>query len=397
MQGRAGRVSLSVFNGALFLIMDIARAGPIEPGGHRWLFLIPVLLLIPLNVGMNMARNMMIPWLIKHVLNVFASMLGMSITELVKERVRQPCTAFISLQHILLVSGIVNSMEMIQRSVGMVAGVPLLVFMTMKLHGCTRRILDASQCFIEPVLVIIIVILASLYPVIPARPVQDARSWDDDSGARVVGFTCLLPLLVVLPSGPMGTVGHWWIGRNGMGDEGYERANPIEVVQQVMIRVIIPMVMYVTIFTTQFSSTMPVWAWVMVVLGSVMFGSMDAFGDAASEKAVKDEAPHTQKWQKWRTTEMTWAMFSVIMGLCLARPSMQAECFWIRVGIAAVVAWWEMLFGGRHGGLLFLQAVGSGGHGRNTLMQHRGSQGAGGAKSMFHGVMVDFGIAIASR
>jgi hypothetical protein len=368
-----------VFNGALFLIMDIARAGPIEPGGSRWLFLVPVLLLIPLNVGMNMARNMMIPWLIKHVLNVLASMLGMSITELVKERVRQPCTAFISLQHILLISGIVNSMEMIQRSVGMVAGVPLLVFMTMKLHGPTRRILDASQCFIEPVLVIIIVVLASLYPVIPARPVQDARSWDDGSGARVVGFTCLLPLLVVLPSGPMGTAARWWPWWPVYGDGPK---------WEVMIRVIIPMVMYVTIFTTQFSSTMPVWSWVMVVLGSAMFGSMDAFGegDRDSEVIVNRGVG---------ATEMTWAMFSVIMGLCLARPSMQAECFWIRVGIAAVVAWWEMLFGGRHGGMMFLQAFGM--HGRNTMMQHRGSQKGGGAKSMFHGVMVDFGIVASTK
>lgn len=377
MSGQAGRVSLSVFNGALFLVMDIARAGPIEPGGSRWLFVIPLVL----TFGMA--------WLINKLINKCTDWMGWN------RAMRKPCTAFISLQHILLVSGIVNSMEMIQRSVGMVAGVPLLVFMTMKLHECTRCILHASQCVIEPILVIIVVALAwsqrvdptSLSPVIPARLVRDARSWDDGSWSRVLGFTILLPLFVVLPSGPMGTVGHWWVG---MGPKTYNLVKRDEFWQHVMIRVLIPVITYAVVFISPLSSspTMPVWAWVIVVLGSVVFGSMDAFGDEAGEKAADDETPHTKKWQ---TTEMTWAMFSVIMGLCLARPSMQAECFWVRVGIAAVVAWWEMLFGGGHGGMMFLQAVR--GRSRHTMMQHSGSQkGDGGAKSMFHGVMVDFGI-----
>ena len=91
-------MSFSVFNGSLFLLMDIARAGPVEPGGHRWWFVFP-LFLTPACA-----------WLV-----AFLKHQG-------EEGGRKPCTAFIALQHALLVSGVVNSLELVQRSIGMVAG-----------------------------------------------------------------------------------------------------------------------------------------------------------------------------------------------------------------------------------------------------------------------------------
>lgn len=95
-----GRMSFSVFNGSLFLLMDIARAGPVEPGGHRWWFVFP-LILTPACA-----------WLVASLKR--------------KGEGRQPCTAFIALQHALLVSGVVNSLELVQRSIGMVAGESVL-------------------------------------------------------------------------------------------------------------------------------------------------------------------------------------------------------------------------------------------------------------------------------
>ena len=248
--------------------------------------------------------------------------------------------------------------------------------MVMKLRKDTRAVLNTIQPIAEPVLVcIILIIAATSSDHIVSRPaIQGTRDWKKSpSGGLVFVYTCLLPFFAVLPSGPMGTAGrqHW--GRR-----------PYMVLQSF----ITPMIMYTVLFLTHTGGEkgnmiLPVWAWAFIVLGSAVFGSMDAFEDAKESEEQKSKSQQMRPWG----TEMTWGMLSVIVGLCLARAGNQSECFWIRIGIGVVLGVWEVWFGGRHGGLYFLQSVdhvvGGGNHGQIGTKCGR--------NGIFHGItVVDF-------
>lgn len=239
----------------------------------------------------------------------------------------RPCSAFLALQHMLLVSGVATSMESVQQSCGIIAGAPLLVFMAMKLHPGTQRMIPVIQPIVELTLALAVP-LASYSHGGPIRAQRRELSRWGTSAADVLVYTCALPLLL-LPSTPLG--GAPLVG-------GTPKLHRAKLPGSGRLTVLASITMYLLLFVHYKGGyTLPTWCLTLVVVCTTLFGSMDMFRGI---QAVHSSGAMDPK------VCMTWCMVSVLGGLCLSAPQDQWWMFWVKVGMATCVGLWGCLLDG---------------------------------------------------